>query len=284
MVVNSLTGKLYVAFANGVISAFPPTTAVALTSLSGAGVEREARAIDGSIEEPKVKNCSAQSATSQNHEKTRQGGTCGNEYVPIDPPPGEPSTPASTPPNPGATIPSPDPTKPCESIVTSCDAHGSSVVDTCTGQSTLVLTGACPGDNEGNMQPPPPSCSTDASGPTSPVSSTGGGGTVAVTAGSCRWSARSLETWIDLSGGPFPKIAFGTGSVGLAFTAKPNPATTERTGVIQIEGRDVFIRQAAGSSVGVRRPPDSKVPSPKVNPRRDPGSGTPVTPVTPRRQ
>jgi YVTN family beta-propeller protein len=288
VVVSTETGKVYVGFASGAVSVLEPANAVGSASITVSALERELRAALGPIvEKPEIPNGGCPDAkTSQNREGTRGGASCNGQkpdYRPIYPPANQPPVSSPTGPSPGPAASNPDPNKQCEGVTANAGSNTLSTVDTCGNggnNSNPITVGQNPTAPQIEVQSPPVSCTTAVSGPTNPVSS---GGTVAVTAGSCRWGARSLAAWIKLIGRPFPNVAFGQGTVDLVFTVEPNPGAAERTGVILMEAREVSIRQAAGGSVTVRRPLGTDGGGPQVKPKREPGSTDPGLPIVPRR-
>jgi len=92
-----------------------------------------------------------------------------------------------------------------------------------------------------------PAACTYAIAPVSkPFISSGGAGTVAVTAGSgCPWTAVSGASWLTVTSG-----SSGTGNGTVGYAVQANPTTAQRVGSILIAGTGFTITQAGSSSPG----------------------------------
>jgi len=73
------------------------------------------------------------------------------------------------------------------------------------------------------------------------VASSGGGGSISITANgdSCSWTAQSNAGWVTLNGGS------GHGAGAVQFTAAANPARTPRSGTVTVAGQTFTVNQDA---------------------------------------
>ena len=86
------------------------------------------------------------------------------------------------------------------------------------------------------------SCSFSISPVNQSFTSTGGTGSVSVTASSgCSWNASSESTWITITSG-----ASGSGNGICGYSVAVNPATSSRTGSLTIAGQTFSISQSGG--------------------------------------
>ncbi|MGE5805466.1 MAG: BACON domain-containing protein [Ignavibacteria bacterium] len=92
-----------------------------------------------------------------------------------------------------------------------------------------------------------PACSISLSEYSKPFISTGGTGTISVTAGNgCSWSAVSQAAWITVITG-----ISGTGNGTITYSVKPNTTSQQRTGSIKVEDKTFTITQAgSGNQTG----------------------------------
>ena len=75
--------------------------------------------------------------------------------------------------------------------------------------------------------------------------SSGGPGSVGLTAGSsCGWTASSTASWITLNSGS----TSGTGPATIGFTVASNTTASARTGTLSIAGKTFTVTQSAGAS------------------------------------
>ncbi len=83
-------------------------------------------------------------------------------------------------------------------------------------------------------------CQVNVSGATTSFPSTGGSGSVAVSAArDCTWSAATSAGWVSISG-----AQSGQGSGAVSYSVAPNPATSTRSGAISVGGQSVSLSQA----------------------------------------
>ncbi|MEZ5356395.1 MAG: VWA domain-containing protein [Bryobacteraceae bacterium] len=110
-------------------------------------------------------------------------------------------------------------------------------------------------------------CSYSISPASATVSSSGGFGSIDVTASpsDCTWTAAAQAEWIGLNSGQRTAGGIGNGSVN--FSAGSNPSASTRTGTILVAGRTFTVTQNAAGTTGTPAvPPNGVVPA---------GSGTP---------
>ena len=90
----------------------------------------------------------------------------------------------------------------------------------------------------------PAACTLSIAPVSKPFISSGGAGTVDVTAGSgCAWTAVSGASWLAVTSG-----ASGTGNGTVGYAVQANPTTAQRVGSILIAGIGFTITQAGSSS------------------------------------
>lgn len=83
-------------------------------------------------------------------------------------------------------------------------------------------------------------CQVNVSGATTSFPSTGGTGSVAVSAArDCAWSAATSAGWVSIS-----SSQSGQGSGSVSYSVAPNPATSARSGAISVAGQSVSLSQA----------------------------------------
>jgi hypothetical protein len=113
-----------------------------------------------------------------------------------------------------------------------------------TGTSQRTGTMAIAGQTFTVTQSPPSSCTYSISPASQSFVSTGGPGSVSVTASSgCPWVATSNVSWINITSG-----SSGTGSGTVAFTVAANTGTSQRTGTMTIAGQTFTVTQSPPSS------------------------------------
>ena len=96
-------------------------------------------------------------------------------------------------------------------------------------------------DKKASPTEPTPVCTYAISPGALTISSEGGSGTVAVTAGAnCSWSATASANWITITAG-----AAGSGPGTIAYTVGANGATTSRTGSLTVGGQTHTVTQEA---------------------------------------
>lgn len=87
----------------------------------------------------------------------------------------------------------------------------------------------------------PPDCTYALSSTGQSFRTTGGTGSVSVTAAfACAWTAKSNVSWVTITSG-----ASGTASQTVNYTVAANPSTTLRTGTLTIAGKTYTVTQAA---------------------------------------
>jgi len=86
----------------------------------------------------------------------------------------------------------------------------------------------------------PQSCTYALSSPGASFASTGGGGSVTVTApAGCAWSSSTPPSWLKLTSGPS-----GTGNGSVIYSVAPNTTTSSRTVSLTIAGQVFTVTQA----------------------------------------
>ena len=92
----------------------------------------------------------------------------------------------------------------------------------------------------------PATCTYSISPPSKPFISSGGAGTVDVTAGSgCAWTAVSGASWLTVTSG-----SSGSGNGTMGYAVQANPTTAQRVGSILVAGTSFVITQAGSTSPG----------------------------------
>lgn len=87
-------------------------------------------------------------------------------------------------------------------------------------------------------------CTYSTSPSTASFSSSGGAGSIGVTASSgCTWSASSGVSWVTINTG---KTGAGNGTVG--YSVAPNSSTTSRTAALTVAGKVFTITQSAAAN------------------------------------
>ena len=96
---------------------------------------------------------------------------------------------------------------------------------------------------------------------TTRTSASGGSGSVRVSAvAGCGWTARSVVSWLDVTGGES-----GDGSGTVSFTIEPNPGAA-RTGSLLVAGLTHRVEQAAAGAPPAPPPPSPPPPAPEPPP------------------
>lgn len=109
--------------------------------------------------------------------------------------------------------------------------------------------------NSGCLAATVPTCSYTISPASSRFAPNGGSGTVSLTTNStCRWTARSNASWIQITTG-----TSGTGSKTVSYTVAANTGTTVRNGTITIAGKNYTVTQDMYSIKSIVLNPSSVV-------------------------
>ena len=88
---------------------------------------------------------------------------------------------------------------------------------------------------------PPPSCAFSISGTTESFDSSGGAGSVDVTApAGCNWTATSNDSWITIASG-----ASGSGNGTVKYSVAASTARAPRTGTLTVAGQSLTVTQGA---------------------------------------
>jgi len=147
--------------------------------------------------------------------------------------------------------------------LTNSDVFFPNTSSTCTYSISLTsATGAT------STSPNPPN-------PSATYPSTGGSGSVTLTATSgCYWAVQSLASWINITSTPL----YGIGSGIISYSVVPNTVGVARTGLVNIAGQTFTITQTAPQTIGaITFTPSTLVVNGTTTASATATSGLPVT-------
>lgn len=105
--------------------------------------------------------------------------------------------------------------------------------------ASLVMTG-CTSSSTSTVAPSGPKCSVTATSAPASFTSTGGSGTVSITADrDCTWSVTVDSSWIAIQG-----PSSGQGGTSIGYAVQSNPSTAARSGTITVAGDRLPVSQA----------------------------------------